>query len=53
MSSQPFSDVRGNTAPPVYRCDTCGLPLREGNHSQCQNPVALLDRKSTRLNSSH
>ena|ERR1035437_7355881 len=42
MSSQPFSDVRGNTAPPVYRCDTCGLSLGEGNHSQCQNPVALL-----------
>jgi len=42
MSSQPFSDVRGNTAPSVYICVTCGLPLEEGDHGLCLNPVEFV-----------
>lgn len=30
---------RGDTEPSVCLCDTCGLPLGEGDHDQCQNPV--------------
>jgi hypothetical protein len=42
MSSQQFSDVRGNTAPSVYICVTCGLPLEEGDHDVCQSPVEFV-----------
>jgi len=33
---------RGDIEPSVCMCDTCGLPLEEGDHSQCQNLVELV-----------
>jgi len=33
---------RGNKKPSVCVCDACGLPLEEGDHRQCKNPVELV-----------
>ena len=33
---------RGDTEPSVCRCDTCGLPLEGGDHSQCKSRVELV-----------
>ena len=33
---------RGDTKPSTCFCDTCGLPLEEGDHSQCQTLVELV-----------
>jgi hypothetical protein len=33
---------RGDTEPSVCICDACGLPLEEGDHSQCQTLVELV-----------
>ena len=41
MSSQPFSDVRGNTAASLSMSKSCGLPLTDGNHDLRQNPIEL------------
>jgi hypothetical protein len=32
----------GDTEPSVCVCDTCGLPLEQGDHSRCENLVELL-----------
>jgi hypothetical protein len=55
MSHQHFCDAaghwfecdgkalrRGDTEPSVCVCDTCGLPLEQGDHSRCKNLVELL-----------
>ena len=55
MSHRHFCDVmghwfdcdgkalrRGNKEPSVCVCDTCGLPLEEGDHSQCKNRVKFV-----------
>ena len=33
---------RGDTEPSVCRCDTCGLPLEGGDHSQCEYWIELV-----------
>ncbi len=33
---------QGDTEPSVCICNACGLPLEEGDHSQCQNFVELI-----------
>lgn len=45
MSSQPFSDVRGNTAASLSISDPCGLPLEEGSHDRYQNPIEFISCK--------
>ena len=32
----------GDTEPSTCICDTCGLPLEEGDHSRCQKLVGLV-----------
>ena len=55
MSHRRFSDViggrfecegnalhHGDNKPSVCVCETCGLPLEEGDHTRCKNPVKLV-----------
>lgn len=42
MSSQPFSDVRGSTAPSLTMSDPRDLPLKEGNLALRQTPIELI-----------